>query len=132
MSVLWLCESPHDRQRSSSSLNAHFSGLGVGIAAEAFITQQINTTVIEIDPVVYEYARRYFSLPEPNQLYLQDAREWVHEHASPAAEDKYDYVVHDCFSGGGVSGHLYTLQFWEELKGFVKSDGVVAVVRISS
>jgi spermidine synthase len=78
---------------------------------------------------VYDYARRFFSLPEPNQVYIEDAREWIHDQASLAAEDKYDYVVHDCFSGGGVPVHLYTLEFWEKLKGIVKSDGVVAVVR---
>ncbi|KAF8511513.1 S-adenosyl-L-methionine-dependent methyltransferase [Gautieria morchelliformis] len=102
-------------------------GLGVGIAVEAFLAQQINTTVVEIDPAVYDYARRYFSLPEPNQVYIADAREWVHDHAFPAAQNKFDYIVHDCFSGGSVPGHIYTLEFWEELKGMVKSDGVVAV-----
>lgn len=93
------------------------------------MTQKINTTVVEIDPAVYDYARKYFSLPEPNQVYIQDGRDWIHDHASLAAEDKYDYVVHDCFSGGGVSPHLFTLEFWEELKAIMKSDGVVAVVR---
>ena len=78
---------------------------------------------------MYDYARRYFSLPEPHKVYIEDAREWLWEHAPLAAENKYDYVVHDCFSGGGVPGHLYTLEFWEKLKGIVKSDGVVTVVR---
>ena len=131
MSVLWSCESRFDIAIADCLIiYIHNSGLGVGIAAEAFITHKINTTVIEIDPQVYDYARRYFSLPEPTQVYFQDGREWVQEHALPTAAEKYDYVVHDCFSGGGVPGHIYTVEFWEELKGLVKSDGVVAVVRI--
>ena len=131
MSVRWLCESRFKIAIADCLIiYIHISGLGVGIAAEAFITHKINTTVVEIDPQVYDYARRYFSLPEMTQVYFQDGREWVQEHASPTAAEKYDYVVHDCFSGGGVPGHIYTVEFWEELKGLVKSDGVVAVVRL--
>jgi spermidine synthase len=106
------------------------SGLGVGIAAQAFIAHGINTTIVEIDPAVYTYAREYFGLPEPNDVYLEDAREWLQRHTPSPAGDKFDFVVHDCFSGGGVPAHIFTVEFWEELKGVVKSDGVVAVVCI--
>jgi len=43
---------------------------------------------------------------------------------SPA---KYDYVVHDCFSGGGVPEHLFTKEFWADLKEIIRDDGVLAV-----
>lgn len=36
-------------------------------------------------------------------------------------------VIHDCFSGGGVPSHLFTLEFWEELKGIMTVDGALAV-----
>lgn len=42
----------------------------------------------------------------------------------------YDIVVHDCFSGGGVPEHLFTLEFWEDLKAVIHPDGVVVVVRL--
>jgi spermidine synthase len=83
---------------------------------------------VEIDPAVYKYAREFFSLPEPQAVYLEDARQWVHEHSPLPADEKYDYIVHDCFSGGGVPEHIFTIEFWEELKGVVKSDGIIAVV----
>jgi hypothetical protein len=35
--------------------------------------------------------------------------------------------VHDCFSGGGVPEHIFTIEFWEELKSIMTSDGVLAV-----
>jgi len=104
------------------------SGLGVGIAAESFITRGINTTVVEIDPVVYRFAREYFNLPKPQHVYLQDARTWVQEHSTMAEDDKFDYVIHDCFSGGGVPQHIYTVEFWDSLKSILKEDGVLAVV----
>ncbi|KIJ31255.1 hypothetical protein M422DRAFT_186191 [Sphaerobolus stellatus SS14] len=103
------------------------SGLGVGIAAQAFIAHGINTTVVEIDPVVYKYAREYFGLPEPQAVHLEDARQWVHDHTEASPNDTFDYVIHDCFSGGGVPQHIFTVEFWDELKSIMKPNGVLAV-----
>lgn len=97
----------------------------------------MHTTVVEIDPVVYKFARQYFELSEPDEVYLEDARQWVHGRALAQASNelapqpKFDFVVHDCFSGGGVPGHIFTREFWEELKTLVHEDGIVAVVRTS-
>lgn len=106
----------------------HFlSGLGTGIAAQAFIQHGLLTTVIEIDPAVYAAARKYFGLPQPAAAYLEDARGWVERRAA-AQNETYDIVVHDCFSGGGVPEFLFTTEFWGELKKIVSPHGIVAVV----
>lgn len=98
------------------------------------------TTIVEIDPAVYDAAKRFFGLPapEPNKLFLEDARLWVRERrlqlenetavAAGDAPELFDMIVHDCFSGGGVPPHMFTLQFWEDLKAVMQPDGVVAVV----
>lgn len=112
------------------------SGLGAGISATSFARQNIDVTVIEIDPAVYNASRQYFGLPDlgSDRVFLEDARVVVAEKRRSAQEyehsnaDKYDYVVHDCFSGGGVPAHLFTLQFWEDLKTIMNPEGVVAVV----
>lgn len=93
----------------------------------------LHTTIVEIDPAVYDAARTYFGLPDPGEgrVFLEDARGWVHN-AQLAVEkserEPFDIIIHDCFSGGGVPSHIFTLEFWKELKGIVKPDGVVAVV----
>jgi len=109
--------------------------LGAGISATSFARRNIDVTVIEIDSAVYNASRQYFGLPDldSDRVFLEDARVVVAEkrrstqygHSNP---DKYDYVVHDCFSGGGVPAHLFTLQFWEDLKAIMNPEGVVAVV----
>ncbi|KAG2042216.1 hypothetical protein BDR03DRAFT_1006640 [Suillus americanus] len=111
-----------------------YSGLGTGISANAFAQHGIATTIVEIDPAVYDAARRYFGLSDPgiNNVFLQDARGWVRSRrAMVEAEDpsaiKYDVVVHDCFSGGGVPEHLFSIEFWNDLKTIVSPEGVVAV-----
>ena len=92
--------------------------------------------MIEIDPEVYSASRQYFGLPDldSDRVFLEDARVVVAEKrrsTQHSNSDKYDYVVHDCFSGGGVPTHLFTLQFWEDLKAIMNPEGVVAVVSLS-
>ncbi|KAF8342617.1 S-adenosyl-L-methionine-dependent methyltransferase [Cantharellus anzutake] len=113
-------------------------GLGIGVAAKAFIEHGMQTTIVEIGPAVYRFARKHFELPKPNEVYLEDARSWVRQQASamrslrtsnPGQADAqlFDYVVHDCFSGGVVPHHLYTLEFWEDLKTLMRPSGVLRV-----
>lgn len=124
-----------DRTVRSGKENALFIGLGAGISATSFARQNIDVTVIEIDPAVYNASRQYFGLPDldSDRVFLEDARVVVTEKRRSTQQygysnaDKYDYVVHDCFSGGGVPAHLFTLQFWEDLKAIMNPEGVVAV-----
>ncbi|KAH7930722.1 S-adenosyl-L-methionine-dependent methyltransferase [Leucogyrophana mollusca] len=115
--------------------NALVIGLGAGISATAFSQHGITPTIVEIDPAVHDAARRYFGLPDLGQdkVFLEDARRWVgRKRASIESDDsqeiaKYDIVVHDCFSGGGVPEHLFTVEFWNDLKTIMSPEGVVAV-----
>ncbi|KAI0775948.1 S-adenosyl-L-methionine-dependent methyltransferase [Trametes elegans] len=123
--------------------NALMIGLGAGISATSFVRHGLDTTIVEIDGAVYDAAHRFFGLPTPapDRLFIQDARSWVHNRSvtltgsstsTPGNEDVtspelFDIVIHDCFSGGGVPSHLYTQEFWRELKSIVRPDGVVAV-----
>ena len=117
--------------------NNRVSGLGAGISATSFVRQGIDTTIVEIDSTVYDAAKRFFGLPAPpaDRLFIEDARRWVHnvsetvKGGSDTNKRPFDVVVHDCFSGGGVPAHLYTKQFWEDLKNIVSPDAVIAVVR---
>jgi spermidine synthase len=96
----------------------------------------ISTTVVEIDPAVYEAARNFFGMPDPgpDNVFLEDARGWVERRrhsqgkSDPAGDTSFDIVVHDCFSGGGVPKHLFSVEFWEGLKSLMHEKGVVAVV----
>ncbi|CAL1701230.1 unnamed protein product [Somion occarium] len=132
-----------DMPEVSTPKNALIIGLGAGISASAFMHHNVSTTIVEIDPAVYEAAEHFFALPKPQEghLFLEDAREWVHrrrnqlknpEASSDTATKSdslplFDYVVHDCFSGGGLPGHIFTIQFWEDLKAIISPSGVVAV-----
>ncbi|KJZ74663.1 hypothetical protein HIM_06013 [Hirsutella minnesotensis 3608] len=101
-------------------------GLGVGTTPSTLVTHGINTTVVEIDPVVYEFAKKYFDLKENNPPVLQDAIAYTRQLAATAPES-YDYIVHDVFTGGAEPVDLFTLEFLQRLAALLKLDGVIAI-----
>ena len=94
----------------------------------------VSTTIVEIDPAVYKAARTFFGLPDPGpgKVFLEDARAWTaKQRANIDAGIKttlFDIIVHDCFSGGGVPQHIFTTEFWTDLRTVMKPDGVLVVV----
>ena len=118
----------------SSNFNALRSGLGAGISATAFMRHNISTTIVEIDPAVYKAAKTFFGLPDPANIFLEDAREWAAKKRARIDaghnENLFDIVVHDCFSGGGVPEHIYTMEFWSDLKEVMQPDGLLVIVRL--
>lgn len=92
---------------------------------------------MEIDPAVYNASRTFFGLPDsgPDKVFLEDARPWTYnKRASIEAGNEtasFDIVVHDCFSGGGVPQHIFTVEFWEDLKVIMLPDAILVVVCLS-
>jgi spermidine synthase len=120
-----------------SNITLFYSGLGAGISTQAFQQHGLNTTIVEIDPAVYKAAREYFGLGDPgsDRVFLEDARGWVARRraslssaSATSAQEKFDIVVHDCFSGGGVPQHIFTAEFWNDLQASMSPDGVLVVV----
>ncbi|KAJ8086884.1 hypothetical protein PM082_005709 [Marasmius tenuissimus] len=122
-------------KKKGNNQKALVIGLGTGISATALHRHGYNLTVLEIDPAVYEAARRFFGFPDPGDenVFLEDAGAWVatrakqREDAGKEDVPLYDLVNHDCFSGGGIPQHLYEIGFWDNLKALIKPDGVVVI-----
>jgi spermidine synthase len=106
-----------------------FSGLGIGTTPAALMEHGIKTTIVEIDPVVYEYASKYFALPQGHTVVIADAVPYVSELSR--SEEKFDYVVHDVFTGGAEPVDLFTLEFIQGLHSILKPNGVIAIVSYS-
>lgn len=88
----------------------------------------IETTVVEIDPVVHEFAARYFKLPSNHTSVIADAVTYTQELVD-TTDSKFDYVIHDVFTGGAEPVPLFTVEFFENLHALLKPNGVVAIVR---
>lgn len=102
------------------------SGLGIGTTPAALIAHGIDTTIVEIDPVVYDFAAKYFSLPSGHTAIIADAVAYASQLAR--TEKKFDYVVHDVFTGGAEPVDLFTLEFVQDLHAILKPGGVIAIV----
>lgn len=91
----------------------------------------VATDIVELDPVVYRYATEFFGLAPNHTAYIEDAVGFVRrEAAAPAAaRKKYDYVLHDVFTGGAVPASLFTIELFEGLRALMSDDGVIAIVR---
>ncbi|KAJ9612422.1 hypothetical protein H2200_004019 [Cladophialophora chaetospira] len=112
---------PKDTQKTALNI-----GLGVGTAPSALIQHGINTTVMELDPVVHEFALKYFNFPKNHSHYIGDAIQAV---TTPNASqaNSYDYIVHDVFTGGAEPAELFTIEFLSGLNRLLKPDGVIAI-----
>ncbi|KAI9696378.1 MAG: hypothetical protein M1836_005656 [Candelina mexicana] len=103
-------------------------GLGIGTTPAALIAHSINTTIVEIDPVVYRYANLYFDFPKNHTMVVEDAITFVEKAQGPeSGHPKYDYIVHDVFTGGAEPVDLFTHEFLTGLHNLLKPDGAIAI-----
>lgn len=103
------------------------SGAGVGTSPGAFIAHGINTTIVEIDPVVLDYATEYFGLSPNHNAVVANAVTYMSDVAN-STEERYDYIIHDVFTGGAEPLDLFTHEFMTNLHAALKPDGVIAIV----
>ncbi|KAI3333919.1 S-adenosyl-L-methionine-dependent methyltransferase [Ustulina deusta] len=101
-------------------------GLGIGTTPSALIYHGIDTTIVEIDPVVYKFASKYFGLPSNHTAVIEDVVSWSQLNALPLHEH-FDYIVHDVFTGGAEPVDLFTNTFLQGLKQMLKPSGVIVI-----
>ena len=67
-----------------------------------------NVDVIELDAVVEEIAREYFSFKGDGiPVTIEDARTYVRN-----CQKKYDVVIVDLFKGDGIPSHVVSQEFF--------------------
>ncbi|KAK4141124.1 polyamine aminopropyltransferase [Dichotomopilus funicola] len=110
-----------------SEANALVIGLGIGTTPAALIAHGIDTTVVELDPVVHRFASQYFQLPSNHTAVIEDAVTYTSRTAADESEPRFDYIIHDVFTGGAEPIALFTLEFLQNLHALLKPNGVVAI-----
>jgi len=97
-------------------------GLGGGHVAKNLKGQGISTDTIEIDPAVADAARGYFDFKPTGDFIVGDARYEI-----TRLTKRYDFIIHDCFTGGSEPTHLLTREMLASLRGLLKADGILAL-----
>lgn len=113
------------RETQPKKLRALQIGLGVGISTKILIDNKVDVDVVELDPVVVQFTKDYFQLPEPKRLFIEDGRKFINEQTEIGV---YDYVIHDVFSGGRVPASLFSIEAFKKIKTLLKPDGILALV----
>ncbi|KAJ5689477.1 hypothetical protein N7462_003869 [Penicillium macrosclerotiorum] len=120
-----LVEPDHGSERVDANSKALVIGLGVGTTPAALMKHGIDTTVVEIDPVVHKLATQYFNLPSNHLPVIEDATKFVER--AQKLPSQYDYIIHDVFTGGAEPAELFTMEFLKGLSSLLRDDGVIAI-----
>ena len=88
----------------------------------AFAAQGIATDALELDPEVAKAAQQYFLYEPSGALLVGDARYEIRR-----LDQQYDFIVHDCFTGGSVPSHLLSVEMLRDLDRLLKDDGLLAL-----
>jgi spermidine synthase len=95
-------------------------GLGAGIVPSRLARDGTRVAVVEIDPASLAVAQKYFAFDVKRvTTHQSDARTFVGD-----CTPKHDVVLVDLFHGDGTPDYLITREFFRDLKGCLKPDGV--------
>jgi SAM-dependent methyltransferase len=97
-------------------------GLGAGHLVNIYNRYGIVTDSIEIDPVIAMLAGQYFSFEESGDVMVGDARRRVQ-----SLDRRYDFIIHDSFTGGAEPIHLMTREVFRELKARLNPGGIMVL-----
>jgi spermidine synthase len=97
-------------------------GLGPGAIPLWYEQQGVRTDVVDIDPVVFDVARRFFNFSVTGDTYAEDARYFI---SRPGK--KYDYIILDVFNGDNTPFHILSREALQGVKQRLKPGGVVGI-----
>ncbi|KAM5442332.1 hypothetical protein MferCBS31731_002707 [Microsporum ferrugineum] len=117
----------HKPEKADSKKSALVIGLGIGTTPSALAAHGINTTVVEIDPNVHQIALDYFEFPRKVNTVIENALVFVDRARHETPVQKYDYVIHDVFTGGVEPLDLFTQDFMQGLDTMLDDEGVIAI-----
>ena len=89
----------------------------------------ITVDVVEIDPLLYDLAQKYFQAPTDERLrvFNEDGRSYVER-----TNDRYDLIILDAFDGYMIPRQLITIEAAQAYKNVMTRGGMIAVNFIAS
>jgi MFS family permease len=115
---------------AESKLQVGIIGLGVGALA-AYGQPGDNYTFYELNPLVADFAHRYFSYLDSSKadvkVKLGDARVTLQNELDLKQNNSFDLLVIDAFSGDLIPTHLMTQEAFLLYQQHIKTQGVIAL-----
>ncbi|MBC7781285.1 MAG: fused MFS/spermidine synthase [Proteobacteria bacterium] len=95
-------------------------GLGAGVVPMSLARRGLEVTAVEIDPASFRVAATHFGFDTKRVRSIEaDARTYLR-----GCNSTYDAIVVDLFHGDGTPEYLITRDFFRDLRGCLKPDGV--------
>ena len=98
-------------------------GLGGGSVANVLVKNGFSVDAVELDARMAECAKEYFNMNDKVNIEIDDARHAVHQ-PSAISHQSYDIIVLDAFVGEVNPHHLFTKEFFSELKPLLSDSGI--------
>ncbi|HEY4800891.1 MAG TPA: fused MFS/spermidine synthase, partial [Bacteroidia bacterium] len=112
------------RTKGSSGLKILLLGLGGGSVANKLLENGHEVTAVELDTRMEYCARKYFDLSPKVNVIIDDARHFIRKHkVDNGKKEKYDAIVLDAFVGEVNPNHLFTTEFFLEIKTLLADSG---------
>lgn len=102
--------------------NALLIGLGGGHIARDLKSKGLDTDTIEIDPAVADASLKYFNFKPTGDFIVGDGRYEIQK-----LQKHYDFIIHDCFTGGTEPTHMLTVEMLRQLRDQLSERGVLAL-----
>jgi predicted membrane-bound spermidine synthase len=97
-------------------------GLGAGVVPMWYEKQGVRTDVVDIDPLVFDVARRFFSFSISGETVAEDARFYLNRSAK-----LYDYIILDVFNGDNTPFHVLSKEALTTVKQRLTPGGVLGI-----
>lgn len=97
-------------------------GLGAGVVPMWYERQGVRTDVVDIDPLVFDVARRFFGFEVSGDSIVEDARYFLNRPGK-----LYDYIVLDVFNGDNTPFHVLSKEALMTVKQRLAPGGVLGI-----
>lgn len=99
-------------------------GMGGGVVVEYYLDAGWDVDVVEIDPVVADFAREYFGLRiDPAEILVEDGIQTLNR----VEDGTYDIILADVYGAGTIPFHLVTREAYALIKRKLKPGGLLGI-----
>lgn len=113
--------------RQAGAKNILLIGCGGGTLATMLAKSGAAITMLDVDPLSFALARRYFHLPKSIACHVADGAAFLR-----ASDRRYDAIVLDAWGEGAVPRHLLRAAFFSLVKSRLSRGGVFLVNMIAA
>ncbi|MEK6616524.1 MAG: fused MFS/spermidine synthase [Bacteroidota bacterium] len=111
------------RIQNTEKKKALVLGLGGGSVANELVKNGFTVDAVELDERMADVAKKYFDLNDKVNVNIDDARHYVKSHHTNL-KSQYSIIVLDAFIGEVNPHHLFTTEFFSEIKSILSAHGM--------